>query len=48
MMRLRERGIQRLQGRGRGDEYVRINIAVPDRLSREQKRVIEEMESEGL
>lgn len=48
MMRLRERGIQRLQGRGRGDEYVRINIAVPDRLSREQKRVIEEMEEEGL
>jgi DnaJ-class molecular chaperone len=48
MMRLRERGIQRLQSRSRGDEYVRINIAVPERLSREQKRVIEEMESEGL
>lgn len=48
MMRLRERGIQRLQGRGRGDEYVRINISVPERLSREQKRVIEEMEEEGL
>ncbi len=48
MMRLRERGIQRLQSRGRGDEYVRINVVVPEKLTREQKKIIEEMELEGL
>ena len=48
MMRLRERGVAHLHGRGRGDEYVRINIVVPEKLSREQKRIVEEMEEEGL
>jgi len=48
MMRLRERGIQRLQSRGRGDEYVRINVVVPEKLTREQKRIVENMEEEGL
>jgi DnaJ-class molecular chaperone len=48
IIRLREKGIQRLRGRGRGDEYVRINILVPEKLSREQKRIIEEMREEEL
>ena len=48
MIRLGERGIQRLHGRGKGDEYVRLNITVPDRLSREQRKLVEEMEESGL
>jgi len=48
MMRLRERGIPHLHGHGKGDEYVRINVLVPEKLSREQKRIIEEMKVEGL
>lgn len=48
MIRLRERGAPRLHGRGRGDEYVRINVLIPEKLTREQKRIIEEMEEEGL
>lgn len=48
MMRLRERGVPHLHGRGKGDEYVRINVVVPEKLSREQKRIIEEMEGKGL
>ena len=48
MMRLRERGILHLHGHGKGDEYVRINVLVPEKLSREQKRIIEEMKVEGL
>ncbi len=48
MLRLREKGIQSLHGRGHGDEYVRINVLVPEKLTHEQKRVIEEMEKEGL
>jgi DnaJ-class molecular chaperone len=48
MMRLRERGVPHLHGRGKGDEYVRINVLIPEKLNHEQKRVIEEMKEEGL
>jgi DnaJ-class molecular chaperone len=48
MMRLRGKGTPHLRGRGRGDEYVRINVAVPKRLSRKQKRFVEEMKDKGL
>lgn len=48
MMRLRERGVPHLHGRGRGDEYVRINVIIPEKLNRDQKRVVEEMEESGL
>ena len=47
-IRLREKGVSRLHGRGRGDEYVRINVLVPEKLTREQKGLIEEMKEEGL
>ena len=43
MMRLRERGVAHLRGRGKGDEYVRINVLVSEKLSHEQKKIIEEM-----
>lgn len=48
MMRLRERGVTHLHGRGRGDEYVRINVVVPEKLSREQKEIVEEMKDRDL
>lgn len=48
MMRLRERGVAHLHGRGKGDEYVRLNVLVPEKLNRDQKRIVEEMETEGL
>ncbi len=48
MMRLRERGVTHLHGRGRGDEYVRINVIVPEKLSREQKEIVEEMKDRNL
>ena len=48
MVRLREQGVPRLRGRGRGDEYVRINISVPEKLTREQKKIIEDLEDESL
>jgi len=35
-----------LRGRGRGDEYVRLIIRVPSRLSRRQRQLLEELESE--
>lgn len=48
MMRLREHGVPHLHGRGKGDEYVRINVLVPEKLSREQRYIVEEMKEEGL
>jgi len=48
MMRLRERGVPHLHGRGTGDEYVRINVAIPEKLNHEQRNIIEEMKEEGL
>jgi molecular chaperone DnaJ len=48
MMRLRERGVAHLHGRGKGDEYVRINVVIPEKLTHDQKRIIEEMREEGL
>jgi DnaJ-class molecular chaperone len=48
MMRLRERGVTHLHGRGRGDEYVRLNILVPEKMNREQKNLVEEMKDKNL
>jgi DnaJ-class molecular chaperone len=44
MLRLREQGIPRLQGHGRGDEYVRFLIRIPERLTRRQRELWEELE----
>jgi DnaJ-class molecular chaperone len=48
MIRLRGKGIPHLRDRGTGDEYVRLNVLVPEKLSREQKRLVEEMQKENL
>ncbi|MCH7640611.1 DnaJ domain-containing protein, partial [Patescibacteria group bacterium] len=48
MMRLRGKGVPHLRGRGRGDQYVRLQVAVPEKLNRAQKRMIQEMKEEGL
>jgi len=48
MLRLKGKGVQSLRGRGRGDQYVRLSIAVPERLNRQQKNLIEELQNEGL
>ena len=46
--RLREHGVPHLHGSGKGDEYVRINVLVPEKLNREQRNIIEEMKEGGL
>ncbi len=48
MIRLREKGVPRLRGRGRGDVYIRLNVLTPEKLSREQRRVIEELKEKKL
>ncbi|MFO7948716.1 MAG: molecular chaperone DnaJ [Armatimonadota bacterium] len=42
--RLKGRGFPRLNGSGRGNQYVEVAITVPKRLSRDHKQLIEELE----
>lgn len=44
MFRLRGKGIQHLNERGRGDQYVKVNIEVPRNLNEKQKRLLREFE----
>jgi len=41
-------GSYKLRGRGRGDLIVEIKLGVPDRLTREQKKLLEELKAKGL
>ncbi|MBI4999743.1 DnaJ domain-containing protein [Candidatus Gottesmanbacteria bacterium] len=47
MVRLRGRGIKHLRGSGRGDQYVRLQIRIPEKLTREQREILEEFEESG-
>lgn len=44
MVRLRSRGLPYVRSRGRGDQYVRLLVKVPERLTRKQRELIEEFE----
>ena len=48
MIRLRGQGITNLRGRGRGNQYVRITVKIPETLTRTQKNMIVELEKEGF
>jgi molecular chaperone DnaJ len=41
--RLRNKGIPHLNGGGRGDLYVHIDVKIPTRLTREQKKLFEQL-----
>lgn len=44
VFRMRGKGIQNVNGRGRGDQFVRVNIEVPKNLSDKQKKLLREFE----
>jgi len=43
-IRLRGRGVSKLHGGGRGDQYINIRLRVPNKLSREERKLLEELE----
>ena len=45
VFKLKGKGIQRLNGRGKGDQYVRVTIEVPKNLNAKQKNLIKEFEN---
>jgi molecular chaperone DnaJ len=46
ILRLRGRGMPRINGSGRGDQLIHITVDVPKKLSRRQKELIEELAKE--
>ena len=45
VFKLKGKGIPRLGGRGRGDQFVRVTIEVPKNLSEKQKAILQEFDS---
>ncbi|MCH7951702.1 DnaJ domain-containing protein [Patescibacteria group bacterium] len=45
MIRLRGKGIPHLHGRGRGDQYIRLLVKVPEKLTSEQKKLLQQFQS---
>ena len=47
LFRLRGKGVPRLRGGGHGDHYVRIKVRIPKTLTKRQKELLEEFETEA-
>ncbi|MCB9729657.1 MAG: molecular chaperone DnaJ [Deltaproteobacteria bacterium] len=48
VVRLRRKGVARLNGSGFGDHYLTLVLHVPEKLSREQKKLLAQLREEGL
>jgi DnaJ-class molecular chaperone len=48
LIRLKGKGVPHVRGPGRGDCYVRILVAIPSRLSREQRDLVEKLRALNL
>ena len=48
LIRLRGQGTLRLGSHSRGDQYVRLVIDFPSKLSRQQKKILKDLQSSGL
>lgn len=46
VFKLKDRGIQNLNGRGKGDQFVRVSVEVPRRLNEKEKDLLREFEHE--
>ncbi|MCC6624916.1 MAG: molecular chaperone DnaJ [Deltaproteobacteria bacterium] len=48
VLRLRNRGIPRLDGTGNGDHYITLSVTVPAHVTREQAELIKQLRATGL
>jgi molecular chaperone DnaJ len=48
ILKISKRGIPHFSGIGRGNLYLQLNINTPDKLTRKQKELLEELKKEGL
>ncbi|MBE9546116.1 MAG: DnaJ domain-containing protein [Proteobacteria bacterium] len=47
-IRMKGFGIPHLKGKGKGDQYVKITVTIPKKLTNEQTRLIKNLSEEGL
>jgi|SRR3989344_4517903 len=47
LIRLRGKGVHQVRGGGRGDQYVRVKINIPNNLTSRQKELLREFENES-
>jgi DnaJ-class molecular chaperone len=45
---LRGLGIPHFQGTGKGDEYVKVIVKIPKRVTDKTRKLIEELSKEGI
>lgn len=48
IIKIKGAGFPHLQGRGEGDMYIVVQIKTPEKLSRKQKSLLEDLRKEGL
>jgi molecular chaperone DnaJ len=48
LFRLRGKGMPSLNGYGKGDEYIKIKVHIPKKISRKEEELIERLKEEGL
>lgn len=48
LLRLKGLGIPHLNKRGKGDMYVKVNVRIPEKITKKQKELIEKLKEEGL
>jgi molecular chaperone DnaJ len=48
VFRIKENGLPKLRGGGRGDHYVKVIVTVPTSVSKKQKELLEALKEEGL
>ena len=44
ILRLRNKGLPSVNGYGKGDQLIHVNVYVPENISNKERKVIEEME----
>lgn len=47
IFKLKEKGVARLNGTGHGDQYVKILVEIPDKITKKEKAMYEELAKEG-
>lgn len=47
LIRIKEKGMPRLRGAGKGDHYVRVKVEIPKRLSSQEKSLYEQLKNFG-
>lgn len=47
VFRLKNKGIQNIRGYGRGDQYVKVNVVVPEKLTERQQELLQEFAKES-